>query len=180
MKKGVRPHRQGNRVNKIIRARERSSFRPSPDKGVERGRKRRTAPRPRNGPPVQRRPCRTGGVCGGGISFLHDLPPKTLLNPPLTGGKRGMNEVIMARERLSFRPSPDKGRIGGVCGGGISFLHDLLPQTPLNPPLTGGKRVGDRFLPPPQGFHAIAQPYRAGPPFPTEKRGNEQKEIHPC
>jgi cysteine synthase B len=33
-----------------------------------------------------------------------------------------MNAVIMVRECLSFRSSPDKGRTGGVCGGGIGFF----------------------------------------------------------
>jgi hypothetical protein len=33
-----------------------------------------------------------------------------------------MNAVIMMRERLSFRPSPDKGRTGGVYGGEIRFF----------------------------------------------------------
>jgi hypothetical protein len=33
-----------------------------------------------------------------------------------------MNAVIMIRKRLSFRPSPDKGRTGGVCSGEIGFL----------------------------------------------------------
>jgi hypothetical protein len=36
---------------------------------------------------------------------------KRLLSPPQ--GNR-MNAVIMVRERLLFRPSPDKGRTGGV------------------------------------------------------------------
>jgi hypothetical protein len=108
-------------MNKVIMAHERSPFRSSPDKG------------------------RTGGVCSGEISFLHDFPPKTPLNPPLSGGKRvgdrflphsaascddpamppqgnHMNKVIMAHERSSFRPSPDKGRTGGVCSGEIGFF----------------------------------------------------------
>jgi hypothetical protein len=50
-----------------------------------------------------------------------------------------MNSIIMVRERLSFRSSPDKGRTGEVCGGEIRLLHDLPPQTPLNPPLSGGE-----------------------------------------
>jgi hypothetical protein len=33
-----------------------------------------------------------------------------------------MNAVIMMRKRLSFRPSPDKGRTGGVCSGEIGFF----------------------------------------------------------
>jgi hypothetical protein len=57
-----------------------------------------------------------------------------------------MNEVIAMCKRSSFRPSPDKGRTGGVCGGEMGFLPDLLPQTPLDPPLSGGKRVDGRFL----------------------------------
>jgi hypothetical protein len=32
------------------------------------------------------------------------------------------NAVIMVRERSSFRPSPDKGRTGGVCSGEIGFF----------------------------------------------------------
>jgi hypothetical protein len=50
-----------------------------------------------------------------------------------------MNAFIMMHERLLFRSSPDKGRAGGVCSAKIGFLHDLPPQTPLNPPLSGGK-----------------------------------------
>jgi hypothetical protein len=56
--------------------RKRLSFRPSPDKGVERGKKRRTAPRPQNGPLVQRRPCWTGVQSkveeGRGKSFWYE------------------------------------------------------------------------------------------------------------
>jgi hypothetical protein len=56
-----------------------------------------------------------------------------------------MNTVIMVRERLSFRPSPDKGRTGGVCGGWNQLFRMIYrPKTPLIPPLSGGKWVGDR------------------------------------
>jgi hypothetical protein len=48
-----------------------------------------------------------------------------------------MNTVIMMRERLSFRPSPDKGRTGGVCGSEITFLYDLPPKPPSFPPCQG-------------------------------------------
>jgi hypothetical protein len=58
--------------------------------------------------------------------------------PAKNQGNR-MNAFIMVRERLLFRSSPDKGRTGGVCRAKIGFLHDLSPQTPLNPPLSGGK-----------------------------------------
>jgi hypothetical protein len=53
------------------------------------------------------------------------------------------NAVIMACERLLFRSSPDKGRTGGVCSDRIGFLR--VPQTPLNPPLSGGKWTNKRF-----------------------------------
>jgi hypothetical protein len=33
-----------------------------------------------------------------------------------------MNTVIRVRERMLFRPSPDKGRTGGVCSGEIGFF----------------------------------------------------------
>jgi hypothetical protein len=56
-----------------------------------------------------------------------------------------MNAFIMVRERLPFCSSPDKGRAGGVCRAKIGFLHDLSPQTPLNPPLSGGKWANKRF-----------------------------------
>jgi hypothetical protein len=58
-----------------------------------------------------------------------------------------MNKLTMVRKRSPFHPSPDKGRTGGVCGSEIRLLRDSLPQTSLNPPLSGGKWVGDRFLP---------------------------------
>jgi hypothetical protein len=84
---------EGNHMNKVIMARERSLFRPSPDKGVERGihgallRARGTG-----------RLCKGGlagqGVCSSGISFLHDLPPQTPLNPPLSGGKRAGSRFL--------------------------------------------------------------------------------------
>jgi hypothetical protein len=78
-----------------------------------------------------------------------------------------------ARERLSFRPSPDKGVERGIRGarrrargtgrlykGGpagqegfaavkLTFLYDLPPQTPLIPPLSGGKWTNNRFRPHP-------------------------------
>jgi hypothetical protein len=79
-----------------------------------------------------------------------------------------MNAFIMMRKRLLFRSSPDKGRAGGVCRDKIGFLHDLPPQTPLNPPLSGGKWVNKPFPPPcggvmqwpskSNGIHAIALP----------------------
>jgi hypothetical protein len=77
-----------------------------------------------------------------------------------------MNAFIMIRARLSFYSSPDKGRAGGVCSDKISFLPDLSPQTPLNPPLSGGKWANKRFPTPyggvmqwprePNDIHAIA------------------------
>jgi hypothetical protein len=60
-----------------------------------------------------------------------------------------MNVVIMARERLLFRSSPDKGRTGGVCSDKIGFLRDLPLQTPLNPPLSGGKWTKQALQPHP-------------------------------
>jgi hypothetical protein len=102
-------------------ARKRLPFRPSPDKG------------------------RTGGVCGSGISFLHDLPPENPPQSPLVRGEVGHEAVIMARKRLPFCPSPDKGRTGGVCGSGISFLHDLPPKNPPQSPLVRGE-VGHKAV----------------------------------
>jgi hypothetical protein len=58
-----------------------------------------------------------------------------------------MIELVMARERLSFRSSPDKGRNGGVGSDGIGFLHDLPPKSPFIPPLSGERRADKRFLP---------------------------------
>jgi hypothetical protein len=52
-----------------------------------------------------------------------------------------MNAFIMERERLPWCSSPDKGRRGGVCSDKIGFLQNLPPQTPLNPPLSGGRQT---------------------------------------
>jgi hypothetical protein len=85
--------------------------------------------------------------------------------PQVPQGNR-MNALIMMRERLLFRSSPDKGRAGGVCRAKIDFLPDLPPQTPLNPPLSGGKWANKHFPTPcgsvmqwprnPNSIHAIA------------------------
>jgi hypothetical protein len=50
-----------------------------------------------------------------------------------------MNSVIMARERLSFRSSPDKGRAGGVCSGEIGFPHMISRPNPPHSPLVRGE-----------------------------------------
>jgi hypothetical protein len=70
---------QGNRMNAFIMVRERLLFRSSPDKE------------------------RAGGVCRAKISFLHDFPPQTPLNSPLSGGK-------WANKRF---PTPSGGFIQG-------------------------------------------------------------------
>jgi hypothetical protein len=78
---------QGNRTNVVLRARERLSLRPSPDKGVERGirgalrRARGTGRLCKGGPPGQE------GFAAVKLAFLYVLPPQTPLNPPLSGGK---------------------------------------------------------------------------------------------
>jgi hypothetical protein len=92
-----------------------------------------------------------GGIEGGLASDLGGFPAP----PPFQGNR--MNAFIMMRERLLFRSSPDKGRTGGVCRNKIGFLHDLPPQTPLNPPLSGGKWA-NRALPHTlRRRHAMAQ-----------------------
>jgi hypothetical protein len=67
-----------------------------------------------------------------------------------------MNAFIMVRERLLFRSSPGKGRAGGVCSDKIDFLPDFPPQTPLNPPLSGGKWANKRFSHTLRRLHAMA------------------------
>jgi hypothetical protein len=65
------------------------------------------------------------------------------------------------RVRLSLRPSPDKGRTGGVCSGEIGFSpHDLPLQTPLIPPLSGGKQVDNRYRSYHAPFSAIPLEYK--------------------
>jgi hypothetical protein len=107
-----------------------------------------------------------------------------------------MNAVILARGRLPFRSSPDK-RVelrnsrrtlrfrgtGRLCKGdpagqegfaaagpGLCPCKPNSLQTPLIPPLSGGKRVGNRFLPRPAASCDCPAypPYRAalGPAFP--------------
>jgi hypothetical protein len=46
---------------------------------------------------------------------------------------------IRKSERLLFRPSPDKGRTGGVCGSEIGFCVIYRRPTLFIPPLSGGK-----------------------------------------
>jgi hypothetical protein len=68
---------------------------PSPDKGrvgegfagVERGIRGALLRARGTGRLKQRRPCRTGGVHGDGIRFLHDFSPQTPLISPLSGRK---------------------------------------------------------------------------------------------
>jgi hypothetical protein len=91
-----------------------------------------------------------------------------------------MNTAIRVRERLSFRPSPDKGvkweirgalrrarGTGRLCKGGPAgqegfaavksgFCVIYRHQTPLNPPLSGGKWISHRFHPQLTRFHAMA------------------------
>jgi hypothetical protein len=71
-----------------LRERERSIFRPSPDKGVERG--IRGALRRARGTGCLCKGDTAGqGVCGGGIRLWRNLSPQTPLIPPLSGGKWG-------------------------------------------------------------------------------------------
>jgi hypothetical protein len=92
--------------------------------GDRAGNSRSTVPRLRNGPPVQRRPCRVGEGFAGVERGIHGA----LLHARGTG-------------RL-YKGGP-AGQ--GVCGGEIGFLHDLLPTPPLDPPLSGGKRGSNRY-----------------------------------
>jgi hypothetical protein len=46
------------------------------------------------------------------------------------------------RERSSLRPSPDKGRTGGVCSGEMDFPRMIYrPKPPSFPPCQGGSRL---------------------------------------
>jgi hypothetical protein len=63
-----------------------------------------------------------------------------------------------ALERLSFRPSPDKGRTGGVCSGEIGFLHGFRPNPPSIPPCQGGSGQTTAFGHNLRQLHAIALP----------------------
>jgi hypothetical protein len=100
-------------MNKVIMVRERSSFRLSPDKGGERGihgallRARGTGRLRKGGPAGQ-------GVCGGEIGFSHDLPPKTPLDPPLSGGKRGGDRYRSCHAPFMRLLCPRGDRMGSI------------------------------------------------------------------
>jgi hypothetical protein len=135
MTRRASPALQGNRVNKRVMTRERLPFRPSPDKG------------------------RTGGVGRAEIRVLCMIDSPNPPHSPLVRGEVArvavgfpvlrlhgivLYEIAGIRssdQRLPFRPSPDKGRTGGVGRGEIRVLCMIRSAKPPSiPPCQGGSR----------------------------------------
>ena len=98
-------------------------------------------------------PVGSANLKGASLPSLHRSKPRPFRagfqashRPSRAGFQTGagfvMNGSALTRERSSFRPSPDKGRAGGVCGGEIRVLCMMgSAKPPSIPPCQGGRSV---------------------------------------